>query len=303
MSKLPLDYIERVLSGVLTTTRSPHEAAWHAVWHERELGALDPVAAAVTGGALADRLSWVFISGYQAAIRQVFPTTPHEGWAAFAATEAKDDPEYPGTRLTIRQNNSGLLLNGYKSWVAQSRKVSHLLVTARPTDPTSNSPTECVYVDAAAEGVGLSSRSSPSFLADMSQGFAEFADVAVSPENLLPANSARSFGRTEARFVMLAGCAHLLAHTRAASSSPETESLITDIVTLATSLAECTRNEGLPALLMGQLDRAFLNGVSRFEQLGLCHHIPSWDTDKRLLYMYSGRIRAREAKSQEALNN
>ena len=56
----------------------PDEMSFHAAWvsvcaDERGQMLSDPVELALTGGALADRLAWVFVSGYQAAVRQCFP--------------------------------------------------------------------------------------------------------------------------------------------------------------------------------------------------------------------------------------
>jgi acyl-CoA dehydrogenase len=291
------DYIDGVLSGAFATKSAPHEAAWHAIWHAHALGELDPIASAFVGGAMADRLSWVFVSGYQAALRRVFPVLPTHGWAAFAATESKDDPALSGTQLSVGEDTQAMLLNGNKSWVAQSRKVQHLLISARPHAPIAESPTECVWVDANAPGVALSHRTAPTFLADLSQGFVEFVDVTVASGRVLPRGSARTFGRTEPRFVMMAACGHMLAHAHSAHPTGQLQHLVAQLTTVSLALAECARQEHIPALPMAQLDAVFIQCVDEFVHAGLCHQIASWDADTRLLRMYSGRIRARADKT------
>ncbi|MDP6342951.1 MAG: hypothetical protein QF491_05405, partial [Alphaproteobacteria bacterium] len=73
--------IERFLAGELAGTEAPDEAAWYGLWCGADLGALPPPIAALHGGLLADRLAWVFVAGYQAAVRSVFPEVPSTGWA------------------------------------------------------------------------------------------------------------------------------------------------------------------------------------------------------------------------------
>ena len=42
---------------------------------------------AVHGGMLADRMAWVFVAGYQAALRRTFPDQALPRWAALAVSE------------------------------------------------------------------------------------------------------------------------------------------------------------------------------------------------------------------------
>ena len=295
MSPTVSGQIERILDGEICTQFAADENSWHDLWHNKALGELDPVASAVVGGALSDRLSWVFVSGYQAALRKVFPRLPSEGWAAFAATEAKDDPDYPGTVLTGHDAANQLALSGNKSWVAQSCKVRHLLVTARSSDTPEGPPAECVWVDAESRGVSLSHRDSPAFLGEMSQGFAAFDNVLVESDRVLPRLSARSFGRTEPRFVMLSACGLMLAHAVAAENA---KALRTQLVATTLALAECSHEEQMPPQLMAELDDSFARCAETFAATGISARVVSWVADNRLLRMYSRGVQNRAEKSR-----
>lgn len=177
------------------------EAGYLALWLEHELFAAAPVDAAYEGGLLADRPAWVFVAGYQAAIRATFPEVDVAGWLAFAVSEDRDDPDsHPP--LIARAEESEWLLSGSKSWVAQSQSVSELLVTAKLRERT-----EIFRVSAQIKGLTLSHRQAPGFLAAMSQGYADFDE---SPGARLDAPQRRKqFATTEAIAMMIATAGYL----------------------------------------------------------------------------------------------
>ena len=284
--------IEAVLAGEIGTEESLDEAAWHRLWERDGLAGKTPLDMALAGGALADRLSWVFVSGYQAALHANFPQLPTSGWAAFVATEDRQDPAaHPGTFLA--SGTRGRVLHGYKSWVAQSRQVAHLLVTARE-HPEDDAP-GCVLVSAHAPGVHLSHRDEPGFLADMSQGFARFDSVEVAGEKYGFERS-RAFGRSESIYVMLAASAFLLAQQ--AQTTKVDDELVALSLALAAVVSRIADEGGgpAPARVLAALDRSLAACVARFDHLG-SSVVPSWGTDRRLLGMYSNRIQRRAARA------
>ncbi len=272
--------IERFLNDEEPVVSAADEAAWYKAWHDRGLDTLPPVLQALRGGMCADRLPWVFVAGYQAAIRHVYTDMPAQGWAAYAATEDKSDPvAYPGTRLTA--NGAGFVLDGCKSWVAQSRHLDHLLVTINETE-------QCVLLSARQPGVNLSHREAPGFLGAMSQGFARFDAAEIAPGKDYDNQMMREFGRREPRFVMLAGAGYLLAHLKDADKALQAE-----LIGLITGLAEiCLSTEIVPKTLAA-LDRALQDAVSRFTNAVDPAALPAWEQDHRLLSMYSARIQKR----------
>ena len=80
-------WLERLENGSIATAVSVNEAAWRGTWTKYEVDKLDTVSMAFMGGALADRLAWVFHSGYQAMMRRAFPFCPIDGWASYLVAE------------------------------------------------------------------------------------------------------------------------------------------------------------------------------------------------------------------------
>ena len=68
-------------------TKIANEDAYKALWQRLVASQQDLGLLAVQGGLLADRLAWVFVAGYQAALRRTFPDQGFSGWAAFAVSE------------------------------------------------------------------------------------------------------------------------------------------------------------------------------------------------------------------------
>ena len=279
----PTDLLDAALSGALTTADAPDESRWLEVWQENSLGHCPPVVSALAGGLLANQPSWVFIAGYQAALRFIFDDLPPDGWIAYAATENAEDPEaYPGTR--IEETAEGWRLYGHKFWVAQSRSLSHLIVTAQRGGEAR--PNSSVLVARCAAGVTLTHREKPRFLANLSQGFAAFDGALTERPQSYPEESARNFGRTESRFVMLAAAGFMLNHTPAGD-------LRDRLTGIALALAETCKASEIGAQTMASVDRAYQALVAAFDEAGLGGKVPGWEADKRLLTMYSGRIQAR----------
>lgn len=270
--------LEEILKGKVTTVSAPTERKWLDVWSQHKLGLKSPIVSALKGGAIADRLPWVFISGYQAAIRATFPSVPAGGWAAFVATE--DDgglARYPGTRL--KRTPDGMLLSGHKSWIAQSRNVSHLIVTAKESDDDDTPGS--VLVSANAPGVRLTHRSRPAFLGHMSQGFGLFERVEV-PGLPYGWDLTRAFGRHESRYVMLSAASFLLTHLTRAGWIDDAA------VAVMLELAGLCDEPVVPAQTMAALDRRLQELVRRFVSRDI--DVPDWAADQRLFSMYSSRI-------------
>lgn len=262
------------------------ESAFRALWNDKGLDTLTPAEMARCGGALADRLAWVFISGYQAAVRYVFPEIPGGGWAAFAASEDQKNPE-ENPPLLIENGVKGLILNGTKSWVAQSRHVDHLVVTARDK-------TEAVLsfvVDAHAPGISLSHRDEASFLQAMSQGYARFEGFVVTGDQL-PDDRIKLFMRSESRFIMLACSAFLHAH-----AVEQDGQLKRDAAMLERDFFVVATRDHITSRELADLDDRLQALGARFSDTAMSGNIPDWEADKSLLAMYSKGIQARAAKA------
>lgn len=283
----PTDLLDAALAGSLATANAANEAAWLEVWRAHRLGHCPPIVSALAGGLLANQPSWVFIAGYQAALRVIFDDLPPDGWIAYAATENSEEPDaYPGTR--IEETADGWRLYGHKFWVAQSKTLSHMIVTARRGGE--ERPNSSVLVRGEAPGVTLTHRDKPRFLANLSQGFAAFDGALTEAPQAYPEESARNFGRTESRFVMLAAAGFMLNHTPEGPSRDR-------LASIALALAGTCETPAIGAQVMGAVDREYQAAVANFDAAGLGTGVPDWEADKRLLTMYSARIQQRAVKA------
>lgn len=173
----------------------PTEADFLHHWKTMADGIVDEVELALSGGALADRLAWVFMSGYQAAIRRCFPEFTPLGWTCLAVAEPKDGPA-----CILTGDAQVLRLNGEKSWIAGADSVESLVVSVG-----ADADRCFVPVAADAPGVTLTNPRTPTFLRELSQGAARFEDVHVPADQRL-ADPARAlwFRGAEPLYVLLA---------------------------------------------------------------------------------------------------
>ena len=279
--------LECIESGSITTIVCDTEAAWRGAGTKHQLAELDSVSMAVAGGALADRLAWVFHAGYQAMLRRAFPFCPTDGWASYLVAEDRSG-EYPAT--VLEKTTKGKQLSGCKSWVAASEHVDHLVVRAICKDRN-----EYVLVEREAQGVGLSSRESPNFLPELSQGFAVFENVAVSEKEVFSRDHLSSnFLGEEPYYVLLALSAYMVAQT-GAHGGPLTAEIVAPIH-LARRLAE-EKVEGEKFMQgVALLDKATTRAALQFglfierenKELFLL-----WERDKRLVNMFTRGLERR----------
>lgn len=287
---MSLATIERFYAGAYTTRTCVSEQDYYDLWHACGLHTMSPGDSAIAGALLADRLPWVFAAGYQATLHNAFPGLPRAGWAAFAATEDSADPvRHPPVSLDAAASDCAL--NGCKAWVAHSRLVDHLIVTIN--DPAGDKrAARGVIVARDRPGISLSHRESPQFLAAMSQGFVRFECTPVEPGAVFGFEAIREFGRTEAKFVTLAGAAFLLA--RSARDSALHDRLVAVVAALLALLAEHDTSRQVYAAI----DREFQRCVDEFERTTATDQIPAYAADRRLFRMYTDRIQRRQAYAQ-----
>ena len=201
-----VDALSALTSGKYVAGSASSESAWHGLWQTADVSHHEPLVIALLGGALADRLDWVFHAGYQGMMRYAFPFCPGPGWASFLVAEDKTG-EFPGT--AVKEIAGYTHLSGCKSWVAGVEHVDHLIVRVSGADDE-------VYlvVPAHHSGVVLSSREKPGFLSDLSQGFAKFEDVVINDDQIFArAHLHQNFAYAEAFHVLVALNAFMVSHT------------------------------------------------------------------------------------------
>ena len=288
--------IDAILDRQLRPEVAPTEDAWHDIWMSRSLGGEAPIATAMIGGALADRLPWVFVSGYQAANRRAFPELRSDGWVAMAASEDREG-KLPGASL--EDSPKGLRLSGAKTWVAASAHVAQLVVTVGRGDEH-----RLLAVDRDAEGVSVESHDRARFLGDLTQGRAIFEDAPVAQE--LPVSpTGRGFGAAEPLHVLTALNAFMLSQTLAlAGPASLVGRMLTSLYSAAhVSEHELTNADIVPYGLAG-LDAHTQAAAVEFETL--IEEVDAelharWQTDRRLVGMFSAGInRHAEAAADRA---
>ena len=280
-----LQVLEKFLQGEYAVQSCATEKDYYALWHARGIDALAPTDCAVAGALVADRLPWVFTAGYQATLRNAFPALPLQGWAAFAATEnAHDVQAHPGT--TLSEDGDRYILNGHKSWVAHSKLVDYLIVTVNDAQDDKRRARGLI-IERRRPGLTLTHRTQPSFLRAMSQGFAKFENTPVKRAEVFAFEPIRQFGRTEAKFVMLAATAFMLAHTN------EVRDLQDRLFATGAGLLTLLTENETSQQVYGGIDREFQRCVDSFEQKANTSAIVDYKADRRLFRMYTDRIQRR----------
>ena len=163
------------------------EAEFKTVWQNQENDT--PITRAVSAGIRADRLSWLFIAGYQSAIRLAFDGIPENEWWSFAVSEDKTG-KAPGVVLADGK------LSGTKTWVASCDHLDGVIVTTAG---------HCYQLTRHAAGVQFEAYASADFLPDMSTG--KLCLTNVVPLSVIELKI--DFRIAEATALMSASCGYL----------------------------------------------------------------------------------------------
>lgn len=261
------------------------ETEYFAVWKKclATEGSLDLLAMAVIGGLLADRMAWVFVGGYQSAIRRTFMSEAFNGWGAFAVSEdRKGQPLLPG--VILHSSAEGDLVSGYKTWVACSDNVEHVVIKAG-----SGAAADYFNIHRSSPGLIVSSKHAVvkpgTFLAEMSQGIVHLQDVAV--HQALDDSEVVRFGIRETLYIYCAFCAHA-GQFYANQVDPEAcAGLIHRLAELLETLP--TDQVGLDELKA--VDAAVQNLLG---QISPDADDSNWFKDRQLIAMYSSGIQKRQ---------
>ncbi|MFT7686283.1 MAG: hypothetical protein ACI9FB_001628 [Candidatus Azotimanducaceae bacterium] len=233
-----------------------YHAAWQAINKSQDARGL-----ALEAGALTTEPAFIFIAGYQAAIRASFPEVTQNLWLAYAASEDRN-PVNPKPGVTINNNR----LSGFKTWLAMSREVDQLIIKSG-----TGADARYLLVERENTGLNISHKENVKFLTLMSQGIAEFK--AAEFTTLTELAFVKQFAKNEPLYIYLALLGSLK-HNHPALNS--TSLLIEESGKL--SLSE------LDHKIQNVLEELALKSIS----LGT-----NWETDKQLFSMYSKGIQAR----------
>jgi hypothetical protein len=254
-----------------------HEAEFAQLW----AGAMTsqrPLEMAVAGGHLADDLAFVFIAGYQAAVRACF-AIDEPGWVAYAVSESRGDDDGASR---VRLDAPTQTLSGVKSWVAAVNNISQIIVKVGDGDNA-----EYWRVPVSAAGLSLQARPKGKFLGAMSQGSAEFQQTPVDPSARLDSSAARRFGFMEPLFIDIAFLAFVKTQAPGVSQ-------VDDLLLMASVLVEADFAAVATKMQFAALDSAVQQVLAEFELLQAGPVLSAnWAQDRGLLSLYSKGIQQR----------
>jgi len=261
----------------------PDEQSWYQAWPSLINPGLTPTEVALSGGYYACGAAALFTAGYQGAVRAIFPEVPATGWAAFAVSEDKTDPvANPGLRL--HQSEGQLRLQGTKSWLAQSRWVDHLVVTAK----LDNDEVATLLLERHQQGLTISHRQKPSFLPAMSQGFLRMDNCLIEGSALLSGDRRKQFVKSESKFVMLAAAAWLRAQLEDANLA-----LAAQLDELLLLLIECCQRPDHTIADLAVCDDQLQRALLAVEAAEIVSQVPNWQQQRLIFGLYSAGIQAR----------
>jgi hypothetical protein len=293
------ELLDGVLAGKISPVSAPAEEDYHRLWLEHQVNTSPPFVTAALGGALADRLAWVFLAGYQATIRRCFPDLPPEdGWSAFVNTEDRSG-SLPGTSLVERGDER--YLSGFKTWVAAADHLDRMLVSA------SQGTTPFCLIRPQQAGVRIESDSAATYLPELVQGVVEFVDVVVSGDDLFgDERTFPIFRSSESAYVRTALFAFMLSHAVRLDAPPW---LISDalagLCSMDTILQLPSPSNTVAVAMLGA-DRYSQLIASDFEVLVERRDPPlyeRWTRDARLVYGAGPTLAARAEAAFNAIRN
>jgi len=250
------------------------EAQFHDFWCAHLADEKDLVLKALKGGMSSDRFAWIFLSGYQSAIKRTFPELAADRWSSFAVSEDRRG-ELPG--LGWRKSEKGFLLKGYKTWVAAVDQMQTIIVKAGRGD-------EAIYlaVDREHPNLVLTTKEQ-GFLPEMSEGIACFEEAELSSSSLLSDAKVKAFGKCEILFIYLAFCGLAVARSK-------DNSVIEEGWRVAKKISITLRdNEEFSGLK--EIDTKVQ--ALRVKMGENAPKVRNWNSDQKLIAMYSKGIQSR----------
>lgn len=234
---------------------------------------LPPFEMAVTGGILADRFAWIFASGYQGAIRHIFPGQVFDGWGAFAVSEDRSEHN-PLPGVTWRSVDDSLVIDGSKTWVAASSVCSDIVFSAG-----SGGNRRFFRVARDHPNLTVETRPPGRVLPDLSQGSAHFTGVMLAPADEVDTSLVPGFGACEVLYIYAAFLAS--SWVRAETEREEIESLL-EVAESIAGRSEVSRDHDD----MAALDRGVQTLLQHMRE-NIFNNNELWRRDYKLIAMYA----------------
>ena len=146
----------------------------------------DPIHQAIIGGFVADRVGWAFASGYQAALRAMFPDAPGDRICALCVTE--DDGNSPkAIKSSLTRDGADWLLNGAKRWSTLGPEGSLFFVAARDEAASEGrAHIRIARIDSKAQGLKIEKMQATKFVPEVPHARLQFTDLKIDDSAILP---------------------------------------------------------------------------------------------------------------------
>ncbi len=248
MSEPSLEGWIRQIAGVKPAAFESPEAFAQALSSEKIGG--PAICAAAIGGALADRLGYAFLAGYQSATRRLVAiglgtsAQDSETQWCLAATESRGvQPKALLTTLTPRADGA-LTLDGTKTFVTLADVSDQMLVVARRhTDAVNERPSlVLVSVPMGRAGVSARRRNATPFAPEIPHSEVRFEGVIVADEEIFPgdgyADYLKPFRTIEDLHVLVAAAGYLFSASKRGRSHADVAPRLVSLLTTARALSE-----------------------------------------------------------------
>jgi len=169
---------------------------------------------AIVGGFVADRVGWAFASGYQAALRALFPDAPNDRICALCVTEA-DGNSPKAIRSSLTKEGTTWLLNGAKRWTTLGADGALFFVAASDQAASGERASiRIARVDSNAPGLKIESMPATKFVPEVPHARLYFENLKIRETELLPgdgyADYVKPFRTVEDIHVQAAVLAYLM---------------------------------------------------------------------------------------------
>ncbi len=153
----------------------------------------DPIHQAIIGGFVADRVGWAFASGYQAALRAMFPDAPGDRICALCVTEA-DGNSPKAIRSSLTKSGDEWKLEGSKRWTTLGPESALFFVAARDEAASRDRASiRIARVDSSAQGLKIEKMPATKFVPEVSHAQLEFTDLKLDESAVLPGDGYEQF--------------------------------------------------------------------------------------------------------------
>ncbi|AKF80695.1 acyl-CoA dehydrogenase [Myxococcus fulvus 124B02] len=263
----------------------------------------EPADLALAGGFRADRLGYAFSSGYQAALRFLFPMLPVDKPVALCATEPMGGhPSAIHTRL--ESTASGFSLTGEKAFVTLGTRAEVLLVVATEgQDEQGRNRLRMVTVDAKRAGIAVSELPELPFVPEVPHAELRLEGVAVSKDEVLPgdgyARYLKPFRTVEDCHVQLGLLGWLIQLARRCGWPEAVREELLSLAVMMRGLAQADPTAASTHVALGGGLALVNRALTSIEPLWAQVDVPTrerWERDRRLLGV-AGKVRAKRLEA------